>query len=294
MKRYVCLDVEMSELTTAQKNLVPGLRNEVIQIGAVMLDESYNLISRFSSYVKPRYSSITPSINRLTGITDENIANADDFITVFDKYCYWLGDDDITTFCWSRTDYNQLWNELNMKARHRTDLFETLKTFVDLQDVFDGLIGAGVPVSLGSALHFMNLGFEGQAHAADCDAYNTARLLHKIFCTKSVSPDFDYLYNESRAEKVPAGEYNTSFAAFLSPELLARFGFTPYAEAEGKAENTAEILMVAEDQDFDGIEFKDEAEKMLIKELCRKYRVCVSKWHKLASDVMLTGEMQVA
>ncbi len=294
MKRYVCLDVEMSELTAAQKNLVSGLRNEVIQIGAVMLDESYNLISRFSSYVKPRYSSITPSINRLTGITEENISTAGDLITVFDQYCCWLGDDDVTTFCWSRTDYNQLWNEINMKARHRTDLLETLKTFVDLQDIFDGLIGAGVPVSLGAAMHFMNIGFEGQAHAADCDAYNTARLLHKIFCTESLSPDFDYLYKERHEEKSPAGEYNTAFSAFISPELLARFGLTPGSAVESTEEDTAGILTAAENQDFDGIEFKDEAEKMLIKELCRKYRVCVSKWHKLASDVMLTDEMQVA
>ena len=68
MKRFVCIDLEMSELTKKQRTLCKGLRNEVIQIGAVMLDENYNYISQFSSFVKPSFSNITPTIENLTGI----------------------------------------------------------------------------------------------------------------------------------------------------------------------------------------------------------------------------------
>lgn len=127
-KRYVCIDIEMSELTASQKQMVCGLRNEVIQIGAVMLDENYNMISEFNSYVKPCYSSVTPLIHELTGITNEKLEKADDFITAFDKYNYWLGDAEITTFCWSKSDFTQLWNELELKAKHRTDLFAPSRT----------------------------------------------------------------------------------------------------------------------------------------------------------------------
>ena len=65
-KRYVCIDLEMTEFSASQRGLVPGANGEVIQFGAVMLDEK-----------------------------------ADDFITVFDKFCYWCGEGDITTFCCS-------------------------------------------------------------------------------------------------------------------------------------------------------------------------------------------------
>lgn len=85
MKRFVCLDLEMSELTEEQKQMICGLRNEIIQIGAVMLDENYNMISEFNTYVKPCYSSVTQSIKELTGITNERLENADDFIT--QKFC---------------------------------------------------------------------------------------------------------------------------------------------------------------------------------------------------------------
>ena len=33
MKRYVCLDLEMSEITSKQRRYVGGLRTEIIQIG---------------------------------------------------------------------------------------------------------------------------------------------------------------------------------------------------------------------------------------------------------------------
>lgn len=67
-KRYVCIDLEMTEISASQRNCVPGANGEVIQFGAVMLDENYNMLSEFSSYVKPVYSSVTPVINQLKAL----------------------------------------------------------------------------------------------------------------------------------------------------------------------------------------------------------------------------------
>ena len=72
-KRYVCIDLEMTEFSASQRCFVPGANGEVIQFGAVMLDENYNMLSEFSSYVKPVYSSVTPIINQLTGIINQNL-----------------------------------------------------------------------------------------------------------------------------------------------------------------------------------------------------------------------------
>ena len=64
-KRYVCIDLEMTEFTAAQRSHIPGANGEVIQFGAVLLDENYNLLSEFSSYVKPVYSSVNSVINQI-------------------------------------------------------------------------------------------------------------------------------------------------------------------------------------------------------------------------------------
>ena len=45
--------------------------------------------------------------------------------------------------------------------------------------------------------------YKGQVHTALSDSYNTARILHKLFCTESLDLDFEYINpsKENVAEK---------------------------------------------------------------------------------------------
>lgn len=295
-KRYICIDLEMTEFTAPQRSCVPGAHGEVIQFGAVMLDENYNMLSEFSSYVKPVYSSVTPVINQLTGITNQNLEKADDFLTVFDKYCYWHGEGDITTFCWSKADFNQLWAELEAKGKHRYDLFAVLHDFVDLQNIFGNLISSKTPVGLESAMRLLQMDYKGQVHTALSDSYNTARILHKLFCTESLDLDFEYI-NPSKEnpvnKKKEEAEYNCSFASFLSSELLAQFGYSNTVEEpeedDYSYEDAAEDLQALETSPLYGMVDNEE-----IANLCSKYKIEVQSWLKLATEVMETEEMQVA
>ena len=295
-KRYVCIDLEMTEFTASQRSCVPGTNGEVIQFGAVLLDENYNMLSEFSSYVKPVYSSVTPVINQLTGISNKSLEKADDFLTVFDKFCYWRGEGDITTFCWSKADFNQLWAELEAKGKHRYDLFATLRDFVDLQNIFGTLVSSKTSVGLESAMRLLQMDYKGQVHSALSDSYNTARILHKLFCTESLDLDFEYI-NPSKEtplnKQKEAAEYNCSFASFLSPEILAQFGYsttTPEPEIEEYSyEEASEDLQALEDSPLYGMVDNKE-----IAELCSKYNIEVQSWLKLATEVMNTQEMQVA
>ena len=286
----------MTEFTTSQRGFVPGANGEVIQFGAVMLDENYNMLSEFSSYVKPVYSSVTPIINQLTGISNKNLEKADDFLTVFDKFCYWRGEGDITTFCWSKMDFNQLWSELEAKGKHRYDLFRTLHDFVDLQDIFGKLVSSKISVGLESAMRLLQMDFKGQVHTALSDSFNTARILHKLFCTESLEFDFEYINpskETSTKNQKDVAEYNCSFASFLSSELLAQFGYSDTrAESEAEEysyEEASEDLQVLETSPLYGM-----VDNREIAELCSKYNIEVQSWLKLATEVMNTKEMQVA
>lgn len=295
-KRYVCIDLEMTEFQSGQRSCIPGANGEVIQFGAVMLDENYNMISKFSSYVKLVFSFVTPHIQELTGITNKNLEGADDFLTVFDKFSYWRGEGDITTFCWSKADHNQLWCELEAKGRHRYDLFACLKDFVDLQKIFGKLVSSRVSVSLESAMRLLQMDYKGQVHTAYSDSFNTARILHKLFCTESLDFDFDYINPKEKKDnteyKTPKENYSCSFASFLSPELLAQFGWSGEEESD---ENNNEDYGVEEDtellQSSPLADLVDDAE---INSLCEKYKITFNKWLKLATEVMDTEEMTVA
>lgn len=293
-KRYVCIDLEMTEFSASQRSFVPGANGEIIQFGAVMLDENYNMLSEFSSYVKPVYSSVTPIINQLTGISNKSLEKADDFLTVFDKFCYWRGEGDITTFCWSKSDFNQLWAELEAKGKHRYDLFSTLHNFVDLQQLFGNIISTKKAVGLESAMKLLQMEYKGQVHTALSDSYNTARILHKLFCTESMDLDFEYMNPTKETlvdKKRDVAEYNCSFASFLSPELLAQFGYTDSAEEEKEVnyeEDAAENMELLVDSPLYGMIDNEE-----IAGLCSKYKIEVQSWLKLATEVMNTQEMQV-
>lgn len=295
-KRYICIDLEMTEFTSSQRTCVPGANGEVIEFGAVMLDENYNMLSEFSSYVKPVYSSVNNIINQLTGITNQNLEKADDFLTVFDKFSYWRGEGDITTFCWSKADFNQLWAELEAKGKHRYDLFAVLHDFVDLQNIFGKLVSSKKTVGLEAAMRLLQMDFKGQVHTALSDSYNTARILHKLFCTESLDLDFEYINPTKETpvnKKKEESEYNCSFASFLSPELLAQFGYSNTAEEPEEAdysyEEAAEDLQALETSLLYGMVDNEE-----IANLCSKYKIEVQNWLKLATEVMETGEMQVA
>ena len=295
-KRYVCIDLEMTEFTPAQRFCVPGANGEVIQFGAVMLDDNFNLLCEFSSYVKPAFSSVTPAINQLTGITNQNLEKADDFITVFDKFSFWRGEGDITTFCWSKNDFSQLWSELESKGKHRYDLFSTLRDFVDLQKIFGNLVASKTSIGLEPAMKLLHMDYKGQVHTALSDSYNTARILHKLFCTKGLNLDFEYI-NPSKetpaAQKKSEPEYNCSFASFISPDLLAKFGYAGSNEEKKEeplaVQDTVENIPADENPSLS--EMPDNEE---IASLCSKYKIEVPKWRKLAAEVMSTQEMQVA
>ena len=293
MKRYVCIDVEMSEFTLSEKQLVHGLNKEVIQIGAVMLDENYNLIGQFSTYVKPAYSHITPMIKELTGIEEKNIEHADDFITAFDKYAGWIGNNDVITFCWSSSDYKQLWNELYSKARHRTDLFEYLKSFIDLQETFCKLVKSGKAVSLESAVKLVRQDFFGQQHSALSDAYNTGCILHKVCCSEMLNPEFVFLYtelNENESSSTNKNEYQNQFSAFMSPELLSQFGYT----YNNNSEYDSDFFYYTDMRDNFKTEVEIEKEPETEEDvICIKYQIAAEDFNNFLEKIKYTDNMKV-
>jgi len=307
MKRFVCIDLEMTEIKD-KNQFIYGLRNEIIQIGAVMLDENYNFISEFSSYVKPTYTYITSEIEKLTGISQKMVENADDIITAFDKYNYWVGNENVTTFCWSVSDYNQLWNEIQIKARHREDLKDSLKSFVDLQKVFGNLIKAKTPVSLESAVQFVNEKFHGKAHTATADAYNTAHVLHKICCNRFINPKFEFLYESANPQDElkmtkkqnksisNESDFINSFASFMPKEILQEFGLDKKKDEKENFHNDVKIFEEKESKKISVFEkimkFCFSRNKKTV--LCRKYGIEISNWLKFHVKIMLSGKMKAA
>ena len=65
MSKYVVLDLEMCRVPRGAKRENFQAPRELIQIGAVLLDEQYKVADTFMSFVKPQYGWVDDYIKRL-------------------------------------------------------------------------------------------------------------------------------------------------------------------------------------------------------------------------------------
>ena len=101
---YVVVDFEWNQNPYGRSNDNPKLPFEIIEIGAVMLDEDLNEIDRFSETIRPKvYKRLHYMTRELTGITQEELQRSEPFPYVLMDFMYWCGDE--FTFCtWGNTD----------------------------------------------------------------------------------------------------------------------------------------------------------------------------------------------
>ncbi len=179
--KYVVVDLEMNPVSAEYRKIHDTGNMEIIEIGAVALDDSYSEIDSFYTYIKPSFNSvIEKKYERLTGITTSMVENAPDFenaLNMFIKWCENLNDE--IQFCqWSESDLMQIKKEIVMKQYITTDREDfLLSEWCDFQHEFGELLGIEKKISLKEALMYAGIDFEGRQHDALYDARNTAVLL---------------------------------------------------------------------------------------------------------------------
>ena len=67
--KYVVVDLEMNPVSREFRDVRRKMNEEVIEFGAVRLDENFEQEAEFQCYVAPAYGPIKKHITNLTGIT---------------------------------------------------------------------------------------------------------------------------------------------------------------------------------------------------------------------------------
>lgn len=190
--KYIFVDLEMQPIDRKYKAERAISLAEIIEIGAVMLDESYEETSTFKRYVKPEYSEhISNTIYELTGITDRYVSGCKSVKEELEAFAEWClsFDDEITVYTWSENDLKQIRQEYLLKALTYSDALTTvIENMVDLQHEYDQAVGAKRQTGLSRALESVGIYFTGKMHDAMDDAYNTA----EIFKAMSDRESFDH------------------------------------------------------------------------------------------------------
>ena len=179
MSKYVVYDLEMCKVPKGEKREEFGSRQELIQIGAVLLDEEFKTIDTFMTYVAPRFGFVDSFIEKLTGITPANISNAPSTEDALNAFQTWIPNDAVLV-SWSENDPIQIYHEIDGKHIELPRLETLLDDSIDCQWEFEDKIGATRAYGLSDALSITGIDCDSGAHDALIDARNTALLFAKI------------------------------------------------------------------------------------------------------------------
>lgn len=173
---HIFLDFEMNPIPRENTEARAVVLSEIIEIGAVRLDENYQLTDRFSLHVRPVLNVVQPNITALTGITQADVEEAPPLEEALHQFTDWIGEKPVRIYSWSNTDEKQLLRECRLKE---IELPRQFRRWMDFQRIYTRLLGLSrrSPLSLKNALGASESDFEGSQHSAVADAENSASLL---------------------------------------------------------------------------------------------------------------------
>ena len=176
---YVIVDFEMNLIAKEQKEAKKICGYEIIEIGAVVLDEQLVVMGEFKTLVKPQYNKVIyPRYESLTGISTNMVAGAPGFDIAYEMFINWCESygDDYEIYAWSENDYNQLVSEMKLKGYANEKMKKPLARWYDFQKEYMDKLGLEKVLSLEKAVNYAGMEFKGKAHDALWDAKNTAEL----------------------------------------------------------------------------------------------------------------------
>ncbi len=175
---HIFLDFEMNPIPREFSEAREYCRAEICEIGAVKLDRNYEPVERYSRFVKPHYAPIAPHITGLTGIRDADVADAPSFAEAIADFADWIGGGTARIYSWSLSDWRQLDDEAWLKELELP--WQLRQRWMDFQAVYTRLIGLSKPLALKYAVGAVDQRFDGSAHRAVDDAWNSAELLRIV------------------------------------------------------------------------------------------------------------------
>ena len=205
---YIILDLEWdSVFYKPQKRFI----NQILQIGAVKLNQSFEVIDTFEVTVKSEISKkVTGRFTKLTGITNEAMRSGIPFGEAVCRYNEWVGENAVT-MTWSNSDlYTILENEENLLEgiRFKIESYLDLQAFIQNEMRLQGYEDKN-QISLEAAAEKLGISTDGiDFYTAKDDSLVCAFLLKKC-------------YNKERFEKLIKDANN--------PEFLNRLKFKAYA-----------------------------------------------------------------
>ena len=198
LKKVNAAEVENINKNTHKKEKSLEMPFEIIQIGAVKMNEDLEVISTFNNFVKPSlYKEIHPFIEELTSITTEIVDDKSLFPKVYNDFINFIGNEDFIMCVWGLDDIKQLMRNITF---HNLNIHKNIRKYIDIQNLAskEFKMPKGNRLGLKTAVEFWNIPTETNFHNALNDAVYTAQVFRKVY-SKNIKPS---IYSNSNFNRV--------------------------------------------------------------------------------------------
>lgn len=180
---YIVFDLEWNQYSTGSQE-VEGLPFEIIEIGAIKLNDRAVMIGEFSRLVKPNvYLELNQITSRLIHLQMQELLRGEPFVQVAGCFLEWCREEESIFCSWGSMDLTEF--QRNMAYYHMTPLSDGPLPFLDVQKLFSLAFEDGKSrKALEYAVDRLGLEKDIPFHRAFSDAYYTAQILVQIMTRK--------------------------------------------------------------------------------------------------------------
>ncbi len=176
---YIIVDLEMNPVADRYKAERKICRSEIIEIGAVIMNDEFDVLGEFKTLVRPQYNDVIyKRYEEMTGISTQMVYGAPVFAAAYEMFVKWCEayGDAYEVYAWSDNDYKQVTSEMELKHYDSEAGEGKLTKWFDFQKEYTNKLGLEKVMSLEKALNYVGIEYKGHMHDALCDSRNTAEL----------------------------------------------------------------------------------------------------------------------
>lgn len=181
---YIVLDLEFNQpfdfKSGKQTLLNSDCPFEIIQIGAVKLDENLNFVDNFETLVSPQiYTRIHPFVKKITGFQIEDFENAPLFPQAYKEFVEFISDTNDILCTWGGDDIKALFRNILF---YKLDYSAIPNKYINIQSYASKYLsyGEGKAIGLKNAVELLKLPIENDFHNALNDSIYTAKIFQIV------------------------------------------------------------------------------------------------------------------
>ena len=216
---YIVFDLEFNQgynFGVETENIInPKCPFEIIQIGAIKLDENFHQISTLDILVKPEiYTTLNPFVKTITGLTMDELAKGMPFKEMYSEFVKFIEPDHCVLCVWGAADIKELFRNIEY---HGLEPATIPTEYINIQSHASRVLQCkkGINIGLSNAAKLLNIPIESQLHNAFNDAYYTAEVF-KIIYSSEIKVKLYNPYKNTSLNRSSSENYKIDFCSLMN------------------------------------------------------------------------------